>query len=192
MRRALVLTLFVLAVGSAAILLWASLDTGLAQQSAPRDEGRGPHMAQAGDAPEQPIAFSHKIHAGDNGIPCLYCHVGADDGPVATIPAVQTCMGCHKMVATSKPEIKKLQSYWDKKQPIPWLRVYDIPDHARFTHKRHVDAGLACQTCHGPIQTMERVKLQQNLTMGFCVKCHKARLNSTPNPTSLDCATCHK
>lgn len=194
MRRALVLSLFVAAVGAAAVLLWVSLVPGMAQQGATvvGKEAPLPPMASAGQAPRQPILFSHKIHAGDNQIPCLYCHIGADKGPVATVPAVQTCMGCHKLVATGKPEIQKLTQYWNNKQPIPWIKVNDVPDHVRFVHKRHVDAGIACQTCHGPIETMDQVRLAHTLNMGFCVSCHKSRLNEPHNPTSLDCATCHK
>jgi hypothetical protein len=148
--------------------------------------------ARQGQSLPQPINFSHKIHAGDNQIPCLYCHIGADKGPVATVPAVRTCMGCHKMVAVDKPEIQKLKRYWDSQQPIPWAKVYDISDHVRFTHERHVRAGIACQTCHGPVQEMSAIRLEHTLKMGFCVGCHKQHLNDKHTPASLDCATCHK
>src|SRR5262245_14279468 len=124
MRRLLTLLLFSTAVVSAAYFLWASMAPGVsAQQPAAPDTSLPalpelPRMPQAGDAPTQPIAFSHKIHAGDNQIPCLYCHVGADESAVASVPSVETCMGCHKMVAASKPEIQKLAKYWEAKQPI--------------------------------------------------------------------------
>lgn len=193
MRRTLSLSLFLSAVGAAAVLLWASLAPSQAQQGAVADSLGHPTMPQKGDAPIQPIGtFSHKIHAGDNKIPCLYCHIGADKSPVARVPAVETCMGCHKLVATQKPGIVKLTQYWNNKQAIPWVKVNDIPDHVRFTHKRHIQAGIACQTCHGEIQTEERVKLAHTLNMGFCVTCHKQRINDPVHATSLDCATCHK
>ena len=193
MRRTLSLSLFLSAVGAAAVLLWASLAPSQAQQGSVADSLGHPNMPQKGDAPIQPIAaFSHKIHAGDNKIPCLYCHVGADKSPVARVPAVETCMGCHKLVATGKPGIVKLTQYWNNKQAIPWVKVNDVPDHVRFTHKRHIQAGIACQTCHGEIQTEERVKLAHTLNMGFCVTCHKQRINDPVHATSLDCATCHK
>ena len=95
-------------------------------------------------------------------------------------------------VAATKPEIQKLTQYWDTQQPSPWQKVYDLSDHVRFTHTRHVKAGIECQTCHGPVETMAVIRLQQDLTMGFCVRCHKQRLNDKHTPASLDCATCHR
>lgn len=193
MRRTLSLSIFISAVGAAAVLLWASLSPTQAQQAGVADSLSKTRQAQKGQGPVQPIAsFSHKIHAGDNKIPCLYCHVGADDSPVARVPAVETCMGCHKLVGVDKPGIIQLTQYWNRKQAIPWVKVNDVPDHVRFTHRRHVDAGIACQTCHGEIQTEDRVVLAHTLNMGFCVTCHKARLNDPVHATSLDCATCHK
>lgn len=178
----------------AAVAVWTYSALGPSVQAAgQRVSYAAPDAAaQRGQALGQPIDFSHKIHAGDNQIACLYCHVGADKGAVATIPAVQTCMGCHRLVAANKPEIQKLKQYWDKQQPIPWRKVYDLSDHVRFTHKRHVKAGIECQTCHGPVETMAVIRLQQDLTMGFCVRCHKQRLNDKHTPASLDCATCHR
>ncbi|HSB35103.1 MAG TPA: cytochrome c3 family protein, partial [Nitrospirota bacterium] len=92
-------------------------------------------------SPVQPIAFSHKIHAGDNGIPCLFCHRYATKSTVAGIPAVADCRACHLFIAQSAPEIKKLMMYWEKKEPIPWVRVYWVPDHVYFPHMMHIRAG---------------------------------------------------
>jgi hypothetical protein len=193
MKRTLSLSLIIPAVGAAAVLLWLSLVPTQAQQAGLPDSLSEQKQAQQGEAPIQPITqFSHKIHAGDNKIPCLYCHIGADKSPVARVPAVSTCMGCHKLVGTDKPGIIQLTQYWNRQQAIPWVKVNDVPDHVRFTHKRHIDAGIACQTCHGEIQTEDHVKLAHTLNMGFCVTCHKARLNDPVHATSLDCATCHK
>ena len=108
-------------------------------------------------APEQPIAFSHKIHAGDNDIPCQYCHTEARRSPSAGVPSVNKCMGCHNEVATESPLIRQVAEYWENKEPIPWIRVHDLPDFVHFTHKRHVQAGVACQTCHGPVETMDKI-----------------------------------
>jgi predicted CXXCH cytochrome family protein len=179
-----------LAAGAAAVLMMSSIGPRATAET-PGELEVLPAVGVGRPVP-QPIAFSHKIHAGELGMNCLYCHIGADEGPAATIPAVQTCMGCHKIVAQGRPEIDKLQQYWDNQQPIPWVKVHDIPDHARFLHNRHVKAGVECQTCHGPVQAMEQIRLVQTLNMGFCVTCHKANLNQPENPTSLDCATCHK
>ncbi|MFQ5883155.1 MAG: cytochrome c3 family protein [Candidatus Methylomirabilales bacterium] len=139
---------------------------------------------QAG--PEQPIAFSHKTHAGDNKIPCLYCHVYARRSTVAGIPSVQRCMGCHKITAADKPEVKKLKGYWDRKEPIRWRKVTWMPDFVWFEHWPHVQAGLDCENCHGPVETMERMQQVKTLTMGECVVCHRER------GASIDCVICHR
>ena len=190
MRKVLVPVLFVAAASAAAVLMLSSMGPGATAQ-APEGEQLVP-AAAPGVPIQQPINFSHKIHAGDVGLDCLYCHVGADDGAVATIPAVETCMGCHKMVGLGRPEIDKLAGYWERQEPIPWIKVNDLVDHARFDHHRHVAADVQCQTCHGPVETMDQVYLQQDLLMGFCVQCHKQNLNTPNTPTSLDCATCHR
>ncbi len=190
MRKILVSSLFLAAAGAAAVLMLSSMGPRATAQS-PAAEEVLPAAAPGRPVP-QPIAFSHKIHAGDVGLDCQYCHLGVDEGPVATLPAVQTCMGCHKMVGLGRPEIEKLSGYWTRQEPIPWVRVYDLVDHARFDHHRHVQAGVTCQTCHGAVETMDQIALQQSLTMGFCVQCHKSMVNTPGTPTSLDCATCHR
>jgi hypothetical protein len=139
-------------------------------------------------APVQPIEFSHRIHAGENDIPCLYCHVYADRTPSAGVPSVARCMGCHESIATDRPEIQKVQQYWDEQQPIPWIKVHDVPDFVHFTHKRHVRAGIECQQCHGPVETMDRIERQESLRMPWCVECHTER----EVDNGRDCWTCHK
>lgn len=138
------------------------------------------------NAPEQPIAFSHAKHAGELKLPCTKCHVYADKGPQATVPAMSICMDCHKKVATDKPEIQKLTKYWEEKNPIPWIKVHNLPWHVYFSHKRHVKKGIKCQTCHGEVQAMPVVRQVRSLKMGWCVSCH--RQNNAPT----DCLTCHK
>ena len=135
-----------------------------------------------GTSPEQPIAFSHKVHAGDNEIPCMYCHTQARRSISAGVPSVSKCMGCHNEVATERPQIRKLINYWDNKEPIPWIKVHDLPDFVHFTHKRHVLADIECQTCHGPVETMDRIRvtsraldgsfqLDRPWEMGLCLNC---------------------
>lgn len=136
--------------------------------------------------PGQPIAFSHKIHAGDNRIGCQYCHTYARRSTVAGIPSVQLCMGCHRNVAQDSSEVQKLAAYWDRGVSIPWVRVYDMPDFVYFSHKRHVLKNIPCQECHGPVQTMSAVKNSGKLDMARCVNCHQE------NRASVDCLTCHK
>jgi hypothetical protein len=141
-----------------------------------------------GTSPEQPIAFSHRIHAGDNEIPCMYCHVQARRSISAGVPSVNKCVGCHESVATDRPQIRKVMSYWENKEPIPWIKVHDLPDFVYFPHKRHVQADVACQTCHGPVETMDVVSREAPVMMGECLACHKE--NQVEH--GLDCWTCHK
>ncbi|MEP6734917.1 MAG: c-type cytochrome [Chryseolinea sp.] len=133
---------------------------------------------QQGYAPKQPIAFSHKIHAGELEIDCKYCHIGVMKGKSATIPSVNICMNCHNQIKsgtqTGEGEIAKIVSAWDNKKPIEWVRVHNLPDLAYFNHAQHVNVGgVECQTCHGPIETMDVVRQHSLLTMGWCIDCHR-------------------
>jgi mono/diheme cytochrome c family protein len=149
--------------------------------------------------PEQPIYYSHKVHAGVNQINCQYCHTGTYQGKQATLPSVNVCMNCHAAINEYKgealvrengdvvdgtAEIKKLYKYagftegqpWDatKAKPIEWVRIHNLPDHVYFNHAQHVNAGqIACQQCHGDIQKMGEVKQFADLSMGWCVNCHR-------------------
>jgi hypothetical protein len=139
---------------------------------------------------EQPIAFPHDVHAGDNQIPCMYCHTAADRSRSAGIPSVQVCAGCHipggqPLIGADRPEVRKLIAYWQQQRPIPWVRIYDLPDHAHFPHNRHVNAGLQCQQCHGPVETMNVITQYSSLQMGWCIDCHRERGART------DCFVCH-
>lgn len=148
---------------------------------------------QQGYAPKQPIAFSHKLHAGAYEIDCNYCHTGAMKGKSATIPSVNICMNCHRSVKTESPLIQQLWAAADWKpetlsfgpdqKPIEWVRIHNLPDLAYFNHQQHVVVGgIECQTCHGPIETMDVVKQYSLLTMGWCIDCHrKTDINSKGN-----------
>lgn len=126
-----------------------------------------------GYEPTQPIPFSHRLHAGELGMDCLYCHSNAEKSKHASVPPVDTCMGCHTVVATDKPDIQRLTEYWERGESVPWVRIHSLPDHAYFNHAAHVNAGVACQTCHGPIQEMEIVYQYVDLSMGWCIECHR-------------------
>lgn len=183
---------------------------------------------QQGYEPEQPIAFSHRLHGTELEISCIYCHSGAEKSRHAGIPAASVCMHCHKSVTAplalvraeeetakkenrkphfiASPELQKLcdalalndQLLPDSTKtgkPIEWVRVHKLPDFACFDHRAHVAAGVMCQNCHGPVETMERVRQVNDLSMGWCVNCHRdasqtgvAGKNVKP---SLDCGTCH-
>lgn len=141
-----------------------------------------------GTTPEQPIEFSHRIHAGDFEIPCMYCHTEARRSPVAGVPSVNKCAGCHSVVLPDSPLIREVMSYLENQEPIPWVRVHDLPDFVYFPHKRHIAAGLECQECHGPVETMDRVTRMAPNEMGLCLTCHK----ELEVEHGLDCLTCHK
>ncbi len=138
-----------------------------------------------GYAPKQPIAFSHRQHAGDLKLDCRYCHFNAERGKHAGVPPMQVCMGCHNVVATDKPEIRKLAdiaatgSYTDvdgslrEGGVVHWNRVHKLPDHVYFDHSAHVAANVACQTCHGPIEEMVVVRQEHTLSMQWCLDCHR-------------------
>lgn len=137
-------------------------------------------------SPLQPLAFSHRLHAGVNGIPCLFCHRFAATSPSAGIPAVADCRACHQFISPNAAEIKKLMGYWDKRQAIPWVRVYSVPDHVYFPHMMHIRARLDCGVCHGRVATMERITRSVKIEMGWCLGCHRT------HRASIDCWTCHK
>lgn len=183
---------------------------------------------QQGYEPAQPIAYSHRLHAGELQIDCLYCHFGAEKSRHAGIPPASVCMNCHNFVTTSlgalraedelgrkenrrprkliSPELAKLYAAMGlnderkpdpdrQSQPIQWVKVHNLPDFVYFDHRAHQSAGVRCQTCHGPVETMERVRQFETLSMGWCVNCHRAvsetGVNGKPVHASTDCATCH-
>ena len=152
--------------------------------------------------PEQPIYYSHKVHAGINQINCLYCHGSAEQSKHAAIPSVNTCMNCHKAIQAYEKgpklfdadgneidgtaEIQKLYEFagfdpnqpnkWDPSnaKPIQWVKIHNLPDHVYFSHAQHVNAGkVQCQSCHGEINQMDEVKQVADLSMGWCINCHR-------------------
>jgi hypothetical protein len=160
------------------------------------DSLRAPVLA-AGDTaglpgPRQPIFFRHDIHAGQYKIQCQYCHYTVAVSPEPGIPSVQTCMGCHTVIAgsdtASRAEIKKLRDAWTQKKPAEWVRVHFLPRHAHFPHSRHIKAlgPNACQTCHGDVTRMPQVFKANDIgNMGWCISCHLER------NVSRDCTVCH-
>jgi len=136
--------------------------------------------------PEQPIAFNHQVHVVKLELECASCHQYADKSPRAGIPAMQVCMDCHKSAITEHPEIKKLTEYWNKKEPVPWVKVHWQRWHVHFTHKRHIKAGIECATCHGEVKAMTTARRVRSMEMGWCVNCHRE------NKAPTDCLTCHK
>lgn len=155
------------------------------------------------DAIVQPIVFPHFRHVKDLGMDCQYCHSGARKGVHAGIPPTQVCMGCHTAVATAgRPELEKLAAFWaeGKGDPIPWVKVHDLPDFVYFSHKRHVLGGVQCQECHGQVQEMGVDQRVASLKMGWCLDCHAQHALDDSYGTQQelrrselkDCWTCHK
>ncbi len=178
--------------------------------------------SRKGYEPRQPIAFSHKrmagapvLQANDKGeqvnvggfaIPCQYCHTMAYKGRHATIPSTAVCMNCHSTVGLNREWVLKMREYWDRGQPIPWVKVHDLPDFVYFDHSAHLNARdekgnpklpvtdaagqpmVACQTCHGKVDQMDIVSVQTNFNMQWCLDCH--RQPAMKAPTS--CVTCHR
>ena len=136
-------------------------------------------------APEQPIPFSHLVHAGDNEIDCQYCHTYARRSEMAGLPSVSTCMNCHRNLKTESPLIIKVSDYFDEQKPIEWIKVYDLPDHVWFSHKRHILKDIDCHACHGEVHDLEVQTRMVDHKMTFCLDCHQK------NGASTDCWTCH-
>lgn len=160
-----------------------------------------------GYAPKQPIPFSHKLHAGENKIPCLYCHVGADKSKHASVPSMNVCMNCHNQVKTDSPLIQQVAAAYNEGRAIEWVRIHELPDFVHFPHNRHISAGVSCQTCHGNVQAMDVVAQENTLSMGWCMDCHRGKTTprgvlaskypNHPDPRGLpvaptECSTCHK
>ncbi|MQA31042.1 MAG: hypothetical protein GEU82_14625 [Luteitalea sp.] len=181
-----------------------------------------------GYEPTQPIAYSHRLHAGTLQIACLYCHSGADKSRHAGIPSMNVCMNCHAGITANIAAVKQEEQVAAQQQraprpvvsaelrklydamgldeamsprpeqapkPIAWKRIHKLPDFVYFDHRAHTNASVQCQQCHGPIETMERVRQYETLSMGWCVNCHR-EVNETgvagkPVQASIDCVTCH-
>lgn len=162
---------------------------------------------QQGYVPVQPIEFSHKLHAGDNQVPCLYCHYGARTSRHAGIPSSSVCMNCHSILEKETGEIERFKEAVQLDKPlVSWVKVHNLPDFVYFNHSRHVLSGVQCQSCHGEVEKMTRVEQAKELTMGWCLSCHREhagvptstleraakRFVDNPKPaTGLDCASCH-
>jgi Cytochrome c7 and related cytochrome c len=193
-------------------------------------QGEGAHILwnRQGYAPEQPIAFSHRLHAGELQVACQYCHWAADRSRHAGVPAANVCMNCHRFVAAPlgairaedevaqeegrspsrvvSPEIQKIYDALGldeslavdasrEPESIRWIKIHRVPEYVKFDHRSHVSVGVACASCHGAVESMERVRQVESLSMGWCVNCHR-RLNESglggrTVQASIDCVACH-
>lgn len=156
-----------------------------------------PERDGVGYAPKQPIAFSHKLHAGEMGIDCQYCHTGVTESRFASIPSVSTCMNCHSVARKNRPEIVKLTKYNEEKQPIPWKVVHRIPEYAYFNHSAHVNKGIDCKNCHGDVEQMDVLTQVNAFAMSNCLNCHRNAPTILASVSGIqkgpeNCNTCHR
>jgi hypothetical protein len=182
--------------------------------------GNSAEATRIGYEPEQPVAFSHALHAGRLGIDCRYCHNTVETASHAAIPPTETCMNCHANIRSASAKILPVRESHATGMPIEWVRVHDIPDFVYFDHSAHVRRGIGCVSCHGRVDKMETVRQEKPLTMGWCLDCHRApeehlrppelatKMDWVPNEDpfvlgkrlrdenhvnpSTDCTTCHR
>ena len=157
-----------------------------------------------GYEPDQPIAFSHKLHAGDYGIDCRYCHTAVEQGKPASVPSLDICMNCHLSVKVQSPLIQNLRKTYEEKKPVAWQKVHLLPDFVKFNHSLHIKAlagrfsvgalppsgeqfRKTCHACHGRVEVMDVMYQKESLSMGWCVQCHRKPENQAP----INCSTCH-
>ena len=182
--------------------------------------GASPKTTDVGYAPVQPVPFSHALHAGKMGLDCRYCHSTVERAAYAAVPPAETCMNCHARVRADSAKLAPVRESFATGKPVEWVRVHDLPDYVYFNHSAHVSRGVGCVSCHGRIDTMERVRQVNTLAMGWCLECHRApeghlrpqdqitNMNWQPSgdavdfgtrireanhvKPSTDCSTCHR
>lgn len=135
--------------------------------------GASPSTTDVGYQPQQPVPYSHAMHAGELGIDCRYCHVSVDRAAFAALPPTQTCMNCHNTIRRDSPKLEAVRRSAVTGMPIPWVKVHDLPDYVYFNHSAHVSRGVACVSCHGRVDKMEVVQQVKPLSMSWCLECHR-------------------
>ena len=133
-----------------------------------------PKYTDVGYRPKQPVDYSHKLHAGDLGMDCRYCHSTVEFSPQAGVPPTQTCMNCHTTVRPESEKLALVRESWATGKPIQWIRVHKTPDFAYFDHSSHINAGVGCESCHGNVRQMDVVMQVEPLSMSWCLDCHRA------------------
>ena len=134
---------------------------------------RSAYVTRQKEAREQPVPFYHKHHVGGIGIDCRYCHTSVEHSATAGIPPTQTCMNCHSIIFKDSPTLEPVRASWRTDTSIPWVKVHDLPDFVYFNHSAHVNKGVGCTTCHGPIDEMSYVYAEKSLLMEWCLDCHR-------------------
>jgi len=131
-----------------------------------------------GYQPEQPVPYSHALHAGTMGLDCRYCHTTVERAGKAAVPPAATCMNCHQTVLPDSPNLLPIRQAFFEDKPVHWVRVHDLPDYVYFNHSAHVTRGVGCETCHGRVDEMVKIRQVSSLFMSWCVNCHR---NPEPN-----------
>ena len=128
---------------------------------------------EVGYQPVQPVPYSHKLHAGDLGMDCRYCHNQVEFSRHAQIPPTKTCMNCHVMIKPESDKLALVRESWENQKPLRWVRIHNVPDYTYFDHSAHTRAGVGCISCHGDVSQMEEVRQVEKLSMGWCLDCHR-------------------
>jgi hypothetical protein len=145
-----------------------------------------PKVVEPGYMPKQPVPYSHKLHAGNLGLDCYYCHSTVEKSSFAAVPATQTCMNCHVRVKDKSVVLEPVRKSWETGEAVKWIKVHRLPDYVYFNHKAHVTVGVSCVSCHGRIDQMPEVKQVATLQMSWCLDCHR---NPAPNVRPVELVT---
>lgn len=135
--------------------------------------GASPKTIDVGYMPEQPVPFSHALHAGNLGMDCRYCHTTVERAAHAALPSTEICMNCHARIGVNQPSLSPVRQSYAEGTPVPWIRVHDLPDFVYFDHSAHISRGVSCVSCHGRVDRMEKVYQAEPLRMGWCIECHR-------------------
>lgn len=140
--------------------------------------GVTPEAIRLGYQPDQPVPYSHALHAGELGMDCRYCHNAVEKSAKAAVPPAGTCMNCHTAIHAQSEKLLPIRQSFSEGTPVKWVRVTDLPDYVYFNHSAHIGAGVGCESCHGRVDQMVKVFQAKSLTMGWCLDCHR---NPTPH-----------
>ena len=132
-----------------------------------------PKLTDVGYRPQQPVPYSHKLHAGDLGMDCRYCHTSVETSAHANVPPTKTCMNCHTMIKTDSEALQPVRDSYTSGESIEWVKVHKSPDYVYFNHSAHINVGVGCASCHGNVAQMELVEIKEPLNMGWCLECHR-------------------
>ncbi len=141
-----------------------------------------PKYTRVGYMPTQPVPYSHELHVNQLGLDCRYCHSHVEVAGHSNVPTTQTCMTCHSQVQAQNPVLQPVRDSWESGEPIPWIKIHKAPDYVYFNHAVHVNRGVSCASCHGPVNRMEVVWHDQPHSMGWCLDCHRAPENHLREP----------